>query len=397
MDSYQEIKSDTSSAGKEASLNHTQEPNASAEEPISLKPLSIAPETIQQTGKALFVLWLKIAATLALARILVLIWPVILLLILSLMLVATFNPLVRRLQKHVARGWAITTVVFGVLFATVGLLALIIPVLFRQARNVLTNLPRYLEEIEVSVRKIGIPLRLKTNFDLSERAANLGPETWDLLITVFSGITGLLTIAALTTYLLIDGQRVATSALSILPRYHRLPVRQMFGEIGMQIGDYMRAQFITSALAGAFSYVLLLVLGVPEALALAVLMAVFDAVPIVGPLIGTIPAVMLALTKDTTTGIIVLVGYTLYQQVENHILIPRIFGKTMQLSSSVIIIALLIGATLMGILGALLALPAAAAIPVIFRYYQEWQKREEERQEEQASPGENGPSNGKLP
>lgn len=397
MDSSQNIKQNTSLSTTEPALFRKQEQSTETIETVLPKPITIEPETLKQTGKMLFSLWLKIAATLLIARLCVLIWPVIVLLLLSLMLVATFNPMVRRLQNRLTRGWAITTVVFSVLLTCTGLLALVIPLIFRQARNVMVNLPNYLNQIEASLRKVGIPLRLRTNFDLSERAASLGPETWEILKTVFSGVTGILTVAALTTYLLIDGQRVATSVLSILPRHFRLPIRQMCGEIGQQVGEYMRGQLITSGVAGVFSYILLMVLGVPEALALAVLMAVTDAIPIVGAFIGTVPAVMLALTKDTTTGILVLVGYIIYQQIESHVLVPRIYGKTMKMTASVIIISLLIGATLMGVLGALLALPAAAAIPVIFRYFQEMRQREEEVQAEQASNGEKALASSKLP
>jgi predicted PurR-regulated permease PerM len=98
----------------------------------------------------------------------------------------------------------------------------------------------------------------------------------------------------------------------------------------------------------------------------------------VGPLIGTVPAVMMALTQGTPVALIVLVGYILYHQVESHLLVPRIYSTTMSLSPSVIVIAILVGATLMGILGALLALPVAAAVPVVLRYIHEWQERDEE-------------------
>jgi predicted PurR-regulated permease PerM len=139
----------------------------------------------------------------------------------------------------------------------------------------------------------------------------------------------------------------------------------------------MRGQLLTSAMAGLFAYVLLLACRVPEPLALAFWMAIADAVPMVGPLIGTVPAVLLALTRGTPVALIVLVGYVIYHQVESHVLVPRIYGTTMHLSSSVVVIAILIGATLMGILGALMALPVAAAVPVVLRYVQEWYERDE--------------------
>jgi predicted PurR-regulated permease PerM len=294
------------------------------------------------------------------------------------MLVATFNPLVRRLQTRLTRAGAITTVVVGCVATSAGLLALMIPPLVRQARNLMINLPSYLTEIERGARQMGLRIRLHgSGLDLSKQAATLGPDALNVLGTIFSGVTGVLTVAVLTTYLLIDGPRVATSLFRLLPRHQRLPARQMFGEIGLQVGGYMRGQLITSGLSGLFAYVLLSVCRVPEPLALAFLMAVTDAIPMIGPLVGTVPAVMMALTRGTPVALIVLAGYVLYHQVESHLLVPRIYGKTMSLSPSIIVIAILIGATLMGSLGARLALPVAAAVPVVLRTIQEGQGREE--------------------
>jgi predicted PurR-regulated permease PerM len=345
------------------------------------REVDVTPETVERIGAALFTLWLKIGATLLIARLLALVWPVIVLFVLSLMLVATFNPLVRRLQTRLTRGWAITAVVSALIGVGAGVLILMIPPLLRQGRNLLVNLPHYLHAIENGARQMGIPLHLQASaLDLSKRVASMGPELLNVLGTVVGGVTGVLTVAVLTTYLLIDGPRVASSLFRLLPRAERLPSRQMFAEIGLQVGSYMRGQFITSAAAGLFSFILLAALKVPEPLALAFLMAVADVIPMVGPLIGTVPAVLMALTRGTPVALIVLVAFVVYHQIESHMLVPRIYGRTMSLSPSIVVIAILIGATLMGILGALLALPVAAAVPVVLRYLQEWQDREGEGQ-----------------
>jgi predicted PurR-regulated permease PerM len=342
-------------------------------------PLEISRETINNAGNALFVLWLKIAATLLAARFLSIVWPVVVLTIVTLMLVATLNPLVRRLQKHLKRAYAITLVVFGIIVTSGGLLVLMIPPLVVQARNLLVNLPHYLSQIENAAHRSHIKVQLHgSSLDLSHHPL-LGPDAFNAVLVVFSGITAVLTVAVLTTYLLIDGPRVATSALGLLPRHQRLLVRQMFGEIGEQVGSYMRGQLITSVQAGVFSYILLRILGVPEALPLAVLMAVADVVPMVGLLIGTVPAVLMALTLSPSKAVVVLIGYVVYHQIESHILVPRVYGKAMKLSPSIIVFSILIGAMLLGITGALLALPVAAAVPVVFRYVQEWREREDER------------------
>jgi predicted PurR-regulated permease PerM len=339
--------------------------------------IDIAPAALVEVGAALFAGWL-------LTRV----WPVIVLLLISLMFVATFYPLVRRLQERTGRRRAITAVTMGVALTIAALLALMIPPLVRQASGLIEQLPEQARAVEAAARAAGVPLKLSAATERwMARVASMGPELLDVFTTVLSGITGVVTVAVLTVYLLVDGPRVGTSMIRTLPRSARLPARRMLQEIAEQVGGYIRGQLLTSALAGLFAYLILLPLGVPEPLALAFLMAVTDAVPMVGPLIGTVPAVLLALTRGWPTAVGVLVAYVIYHQIESHLIVPRIYGGTMKLAPSIIVIAILVGATLMGVIGALLALPVAAAIPVVLRTIAEWRESEAEAEGESALPG----------
>jgi predicted PurR-regulated permease PerM len=328
----------------------------------------ITPAAIGKVGGAILGVWLVLK-----------VWPVVVLLVLSLMLVATFNPLVRRLQARLNRTWALTAVIVGVILSGALLLALMIPPFVRQASGLMRHLPEYAASMEAAVQRAGLSVKLSSfTRNWTEQVSAAGPQLLDLLGTVLSGITGVLTVAVLTIYLLIEGPRVGSGLVRLFPRAERLPVRQLLAEIGQQVGSYMRGQLLTSLLAGLFSYVLLLVFRVPEPLALAFLMAVADAVPMVGPLIGTVPAVLMALTRGGPTALAVGIGYLVYHQIESHLIVPRIYGSTMKLPASVILIAILIGATLMGILGALLAIPVAAAVPALLRFAGEWRDRQAE-------------------
>jgi predicted PurR-regulated permease PerM len=351
---------------REETLGSVKESPAAPRSAVTRVEHDIAPAAIFKVGGALAGVWLVVK-----------VWPVVVLVLLSLMLVATFNPLVRRLQARFSRTWAITAVTLGVVLLGALLLVLMIPALVRQGQNLMTHLPQYAQAMEAAAQRAGIPLKLSgatTNW--TRRVASLGPALLNVLATVLSGVTGVLTVAVLTIYLLVDGPRVGLALMRLLPRAERLPARQMLAEIAVQVGGYMRGQLLTSALAGLFAFLLLWALRVPEPLALAFLMAVADAIPMVGPLLGTVPAVLMALTRGGPTALAVGIGYVLYLQLENHLLVPRIYGNTMKLSASVIVIAILIGATLMGILGALLALPVAAAVPVVLRFVGEWRERE---------------------
>jgi predicted PurR-regulated permease PerM len=133
----------------------------------------------------------------------------------------------------------------------------------------------------------------------------------------------------------------------------------------MVVGGYVRGQAITSLLIGAFVFVLLLMVGTPNALALAVFAAFTDLIPFIGGVLALLPAVLATLPFGPEPALIVFVAIVLYQQVESHLIVPRIYGKALRLSAVAVMLALLVGGTLLGIVGALLALPIAAGIRVL--------------------------------
>src|SRR5262249_29809366 len=163
-------------------------------------------------------------------------------------------------------------------------------------------------------------------------------------------VAGAVSVAVLTVYLLIDGPRLEVETIRLLPRAQRRPVRRMLDEIATQVGAYSLGQLVSSALAGLYCFLLLWALHVPQPLALSCLMAVANAIPMIGPLLGTVPAVLTALTQSVPTALAVGVGYALFFAFENQFLIPRMYSKSMKLSASTVIIAISMGATLMGIL-----------------------------------------------
>jgi len=318
----------------------------------------------------------RILGTLAVLWLLAATWQVIVWLLISLMFVATFNPFVRRLQTRVNRPWAITAVVALTMGVVALGVAVIAPMLVRQGLSLIVNLPTYLSQAEGMARGAGMKVNLHA--PVQQWTAGLSTQALDISVLVVSSFIGMLTVFVLTVYLLVEGPRTATAVLALLPRKERLPVRRMVGEIGVQVGAYMRGQMVTSLLAGAFAFILLSALHVPEPLALAFLMIVADVIPLVGPLIGTVPAVLMALSGGVPTALIVLGAYLTYQQIEGNFIVPRVYGGALKLSPLVVLVAFLVGGKLMGMLGVLLALPVAAAIPIITRYVTEWRERVDE-------------------
>lgn len=317
----------------------------------------------------------KVAASLVLGWLLLRLLPVLLWLVIALMFVAALNPIVRRWQTRVQRPAAIGVIAGAALLALCTLAAIIVPVAVKHGQRLLVNLPAYARNLEATAQRSH--LKLDVHGTVQRWMDHLPGSLLDYSWSVGGTLLGTLTVFVLTLYFLIEGPQVATGLAALLPKGERLWVRRMFGEIGEQIGHYMRGQLITSALAGLFSLIALTLLGVPEAPALAGLMVVADVIPLVGPFLATIPAVMLALTKDLSTAWLTLIAYTIYLQIEANVIAPRIYAKTLRLSPLAVLLSFLVGTALLGVAGAVLALPAAAAIPILRRYYEEWRGRED--------------------
>ncbi|HWK80247.1 MAG TPA: AI-2E family transporter, partial [Thermomicrobiales bacterium] len=198
---------------------------------------------------------------------------------------------------------------------------------------------------------------------------------WHSLLSFSTGIAGGITntlfVLILTIYLLLEGERSWHYLSRYIAPTLRYRMRRAFPDILQVVSGYLRGQIITSILFGVFVFALMTVLGVPQPILLAVLAAILDAVPIVGVPVATVPALILAATVSWETAIIVLIAYIIYQQIENYLLVPRVFGNSLQVSSISILLGILVGGQLLGILGTLLALPITAAIPVIERVWSE--------------------------
>ena len=169
----------------------------------------------------------------------------------------------------------------------------------------------------------------------------------------------------LSFYLLADGKRTQGALYAIVPRDYHMRLARILQNLETIVGGYMRGQLITSVAIGLFTYLLLFICGVPNALSLALFAAVVDVIPFIGGLLATAPAVLVALSRGLPTALAVLVALVIYQEVENRVLIPKIYGRVLRLSSTTVVLALLAGAILLGVIGALLALPIAAGLQMM--------------------------------
>ena len=183
------------------------------------------------------------------------------------------------------------------------------------------------------------------------------------------GVTAVIFVMVIAVYLLVEGRRAFEWLVSFVPAQHRKSARTTAHEIGGVILAYMRGNVITSIICAVYVFVVLFALHVPVPLLLAVIAFVFDFVPVVGTIAMTVPAALLALVVSPLRAALVIGAYLFYHLIENYLIVPRVYGTQMRLSTLTVLLAVAVGGTLQGVIGALLALPIAAAYPIVERIW----------------------------
>lgn len=317
----------------------------------------------------------RVIAALAIIFLLLQLWNTLLLIFVAFLVAIALTPLVVKLENRgVPRGIGVAGIVLVLVGVIALLLWLLIPPLVDQGQSFASDFDDYVEQIRSLT---------DGNSAISNQIENATGSSTPNPSAIFSGflavgsnlvqgIANFLIVVVLAVYILIDGERIYKWIARYLPPRQRAKVRLALPEISKVVSGYVVGQSINSTLFGVFTFTVLTIAGVPQAILLAVVAAVADAIPIAGVFIATVPAALVALASPEggiTTAIIVVILYTAYQQVENYVIVPRVFGNTLQLSSFAILVAVLIGGQLLGIIGVILALPLAAAVPVIERIW----------------------------
>ncbi len=302
---------------------------------------------------------------------------VLLLVLIALILAVGLDPAVRFLQRHLklARGWAVFVIVILTTLLVSLFFALVIPPMVREIRNFAQDIPGYIERLKSSSGFIG---ELEQKYHLSERLKKITEDLPNALSGSFSSIFGvtkslaatvfnLLTIAVLTLYIMANLPRLRDGIVALFPQEKRSRYAEVVDESTERIGGYVSGNITVSIIAGVFSFIFFLVLGIPFGAALAMWVAFTDLVPSIGALLGAVLCVLVAFFSGVGVGIATIVYFVVYQQVENYLISPRVMKKAVDLSPAIVIIAVLIGSALLGFVGALIALPVAAAAKVMIR------------------------------
>jgi predicted PurR-regulated permease PerM len=284
----------------------------------------------------------------------------------ALFLAVALNPLVARLEPRLGRTAAALVVFLGFVVVLIATLAALVAPFVTQVDQLTTGLPNALQD----ARHNHTFARLDSRFHLVEHArahADAVPGyVFGTAGTVLGGVVAVTTVLFLMIFLLIELPNLSRLVLGQLQPAQRERAIAIAQHANRQVGGYVFGNLVISVICGTVTWLSLYVLGVPYSLALAVFMAVFDIIPLVGATIGSIVVIGAAfLLTGTTAGIAMFVIVMVYQQIENHVLQPLIYGRTVALSSLTVLLAVLVGGAALGLVGALLAIPIAGTLQAV--------------------------------
>jgi predicted PurR-regulated permease PerM len=317
---------------------------------------------IEITARTMFTLLLVGASAWLLWRL----TPVLLVIVTSLLLVGTLSPPLEWLESKGMKRGAGITVIFCALIAVVLLLCtLTIPEVLAQANVLVAQEPVIRERLAKMLSGWRATASLAASLRGIDYGALLGDTAQLALRTsvrVFELVAYGVGAVFLALYILIDRDRLRGALFALAPRTQHIRLSRILLNLERIVGGYIRGQVITCLLMGGFMFILLSLFHVKSALALAVLAGLADVLPYIGVLLVMGPALLATMAMGPAVSITVAVTIFIYQELESRVFVPMVYGRSLRLPSSVVLVALLAGGTLMGIAGALLALPVAAAI-----------------------------------
>lgn len=296
---------------------------------------------------------------------LVLLWilfkilDILLLFFVAFIFMSALTPMVERLVSwKVPRVVAILILIFVIIFGLIGAVAVGLTPLVTQTNNLaqrLSETANYLAQIQLVDQSV-----------IQQELSKLSGQAVDITVNIFKNFIGLVSVLVITVYLLLDRSRLEDYGTSFFgPRQEK--AKKVLRMIEDKLGAWMRGQVFLSLAVGVLTYAGLMILGVDYALPLAIFAGLLEVVPVLGPIIAAIPAILLALTVSPLLALFVGALYLVIQQLEGHILVPQVMKRAVGLNPILVILAISIGGRLLGIGGALLAVPIAVVIQLILQ------------------------------
>jgi len=325
--------------------------------------------TISMVALAGIVLWCAFLAR-----------DVLLLIYVSGLLAIGFSPVVRLIERQKALPigtqrfprWLAILVLYLILIGILtGIGFMIVPPLADQVQQFWASRVVMFERAQEFLIRIGVLKEHVTLTEAVKRAPTSGGgeavgTVLGAVVGVVGGLFGLLTILILTFYILIEADTLQRTMLQLFPARDRARVAAISRDITLKVSAWLGGQLLLGAMIGATSAIGLWLLGIPFFYVLALISGIGEMIPVVGPVLSAIPAIAVASTISIKKVLLVLLFFVLQQQLENHVLVPRVMSRQVGVSPVTVIVALLIGGKLLGIVGAILAVPTAAIVQVLF-------------------------------
>ena len=321
-----------------------------------------------------------VAVALALYVIYLLRKPLSWLVIAAFIAIAVSGP-VNVLSRHMRRGFAIAVVYITLLLIPIGIGALIVPSLVNQAEDLADNAPEYAQDVTDFVNDNETLSNLNDKYDITSKLQDEAEKLPDKIpdaagtlrdigVGFVNSVFAALTIFILSVFMVGGGRRWIERFLETREPEQKERIRRALDHIGNAVGNYVGGALLQATIAGVTSFIVLTILGVPFAAPLAVLVFFFDLIPLIGATLAAVLVAVVTLFVNFPVALIVWVIYSIgYQQVENYVIQPQIQRRAVAVEPFVVLVAVLFGGTLFGIIGALLAIPAAASIQIAIR---EW-------------------------
>jgi predicted PurR-regulated permease PerM len=317
-----------------------------------------------------------IVAVWALLHVIVVARSVIVYILIAIFLALAINPLVAVLMRRGVRSRGAASGI-ACLIVLVGIAAIgyaFIPTLVDNVNNFVDAAPGYVHDLTKGKGRLGF---LETKYHVVERLEHyvkqggakklfgLSGAAVTVTKSVLSFIVGVVTVAFLTFFMLLEGPAWMERFFGLVPPESQPRWRAVGNDIYRQVGGYVTGNLAISLIAGALATFVLLILGVPFAVALGLLVGLLDLVPLVGATVAAIIVVAVGFLHTVVAGVVLILFFVVYQQLENHVLQPLVYNRTVSLSPLAILVSVLVGAELAGVLGALAAIPVAGAIQVL--------------------------------
>ena len=301
----------------------------------------------------------------------------VLVLLTAVVVASAIEPLTRWFVKYkIPRVIAVIFIYLSFAIILIGIFYLFLPPLLEETAGLLASIPRYIEAIGLQeplggglFSAPGIIGEISGGFSLQEAViairstvSNISGGLFQSISAIFGGLFSFVLIVIISFYLAVQEKGIENFLRLITPLKHEKYVIDLWKRTQLKIGRWMQGQLLLGLIVGVLVYLGLTILGVKYALLLAVLAAIFELIPLFGPILAAIPAVILGFIDSITLGFMVLGLYVIIQQFENHLIYPLVVRKVVGVSPIVVIIALIVGAKLAGFLGLILAVPMAAAL-----------------------------------